>query len=169
MFQFTIKVVQIFIDLLLIIKSGLYKFANLFFLKMNISEIKVEAINEQIIKIISDKQSGFARLNILLRKAGIEKRLLNISTYEKASFFPDTRKIKQLNQLRLDRLSLVYPPSFDFSLRFEISGHFIIKYKSADVNLPKSIDPFIIDYTGIVVIRDNGYEIKNESVQFVEN
>ena len=123
-----------------------------------------EIPEELIVKRIMDKDSGLTLLNNLIRVSSLEKSLLNIVSYQEATFVIDSNNTKQLTSPQFERLTLVYPPSFAFSLKIQISGYFNIKYKSASVSLPNRIEPFIAKYSGIVIQKETGYEFRNESL-----
>ncbi|OQX78427.1 MAG: hypothetical protein B6D61_05520 [Bacteroidetes bacterium 4484_249] len=123
-----------------------------------------EIPEELIIKRIMDKDLGLTHLNNLIRVSKLERSLLNIVSYEEATFIIDSNNTKQLSSPKFERLTLVYPPSFAFTLQIQISGYFNIKYKSASVSLPNRIEPFIANFSGIVIQNETGYEFRNESL-----
>jgi len=127
----------------------------------------MDKINEQINQWILELENGSDRLKNLIQEAKLEKDLLNIASYENATFCTNGNSIKKLNNIKIDRLTLVYPPSFVFSVKFLISGYFNVKYKSAKSSLPVQIDPFTIGYKGIAIQHENDLEIKNESIKIL--
>jgi hypothetical protein len=126
-----------------------------------------DTLSEQSLNRLINSDSGISRLNYLLQTAGLEKELLNISSYESALFILDKNKINQLDQPGIDRLTLVYPPSFSFSVKYEISGYFNVKYNSAGNPLPIQVDPFVIEYSGIVILQEDHLELKNERIRMI--
>jgi len=114
---------------------------------------------------INDLENGSQRLKALLATAEIEKDLLNIATYENISFCTNGNSVKQVGNIEFDRLSMVHPPSFVFSVKLQIAGYFNVKYKSAKTSLPMHIEPFDVNYSGIAIQHENELEIKNESIK----
>ena len=112
-------------------------------------------------------ESGLTRFNYLLQLAGLEKELLQISNYESAEFILQQEKIEQINNPKIDRLTLVYPPSFAFSVNCRVKGYFNVKYNSANNSLPIQIKPFVVNYSGILIPHDDNFEIKNEKIKIV--
>ncbi len=129
----------------------------------------MDNINEQINQRIRELENCSERLKNLIKAAELEKDLLNIASYEYATFCTNGKSIKQLNNIKLDRLTLVYPPSFVFSVKLQVSGYFNVKYKSAKSSLPVQIDPFTVGYSGIAIQHENELEVKNESIKILKD
>ena len=79
-----------------------------------------------------------------------------------------TENLKRINALQIDRLTLVYPPSFEFSMDYQVSGHFNVRYNTASNILPILIKPFIVIYSGIIIPKGDHFELKNEKIRIKE-
>ena len=128
-----------------------------------------ETLSQQVLENIMSNESGLSRFNDLLQLANLEKELLQITSYESAQFNLNRENIKQVLPPKIDRLSLVHPPSFAFSVDYQISGYFHIKYNSASKPLPIQMEPFIVNYSGILIPYDNNFEIKNEKIAILNH
>lgn len=135
---------------------------------MTDSSLSPEEFSKQVLKNLMDTKSGINRFNDLLQLAGLEKDLLQISSYENAEFILNKKQIKPLNNPKIDRLSLVYPPSFAFSMDYHISGHFNVKYNSARSPLPVQVKKLIVNYSGILIPHSVNFEMKNEKIKIKE-
>lgn len=124
-----------------------------------------EKLSRQVLENLMSSESGLARFNYLLQHAGLEKELLQISSYESTEFILKRKNIKQVRNPDIDRLTLVYPPSFAFSVDYQISGHFNVKYNSANKSLPIQMEAFIVNYSGILILHNDNFEIKNEKIK----
>lgn len=129
----------------------------------------MEEISRHIQTRINELSNTSAMLKNFIQFNELEKDILNIASYEKAEFCPNDNSIKQLNGIKLDRLSMVHPPAFAFSVKLQLSGHFKVKYKSAITSLPVQIEPFVVTYSGIAIQNDKALEIKNETFDFVRD
>jgi hypothetical protein len=134
---------------------------------MNSSDPLTENISKLILARAKDKETGYAWLKHLIQSAHPEKELLPVSSYEFADFQPKDDDIQMVTQPKFERLSLVYPPSWEFSVIYSVSGVFNVKYKLANIPLPFKKEPFLINYTGIIVQHENVFEFKNESVKIL--
>ena len=128
-----------------------------------------ETLSQQVLENIMSNESGLSRFNDLLQLANLEKELLQITSYESAQFNLNRENIKQVHPPKIDRLSLVHPPSFAFSVDYQISGYFNVKYNSANNSLPIQMEPFIVNYSGILIPYDNNFEIKNEKIAILNH
>lgn len=124
-----------------------------------------EEFSKQVLNNLLNNESGYNRFSDLLQLANLEKELLQISSYESAELILQRENIKQVGSSQIDRLSLVYPPSFAFSVDFQIKGYFHVKYNSARNPLPIQMEPFIVNYSGIIIPHDENFEIKNEKIE----
>jgi hypothetical protein len=122
-----------------------------------------------IINRIADKGEKFQRLKNLIEIAHIEKQLISISTFEEIFFVPDIENIRIISPPTIDRLTLVHPPSFSYSVEIQVSGFYRIKYKQTNVALPIKVEPFIIQYTGILVEKSENFEFRNEAIRLVQD
>lgn len=119
---------------------------------------------KKVLKHLLDSKSGQERLIKLLQDAKLEKEVLQISSYKSAEFILNHSGIKQNNPVKVDRLTLIYPPTFAFAVDCQINGHFNVKYNSVNNVLPVQVKPFIVNYTGILVQHKTSFEIKNERI-----
>lgn len=136
---------------------------------MNDSTLLQEEHAQQVLKSLMSSESGLNRFNVLLKHAGLEKELLHISSYESAEFILKEETIKQVLHPKIDRLTLVYPPSFAFSTDYQISGHFNVKYNAANKSLPIQMESFTINYSGILIAHSDNYEFKNEKIAILNH
>ena len=136
---------------------------------MKDSTLSQEEFSKKALENLMSNESGLNRFNNLLQHAKLEKELLQISSYKSAEFILKPENIKQLRPPQIDRLSLVYPPSFAFSMDYRISGHFNVTYNSASNPLPIQMEPFIVNYSGIFIPKDEGFEMKNEKIEMKED
>ena len=132
--------------------------------EMTDSILSQEEFSKLVLGYLMSSESGLTRFNVILQLAGLEKELLQISSYENAEFILKEENIKQIHQPKIDRLTLVHPPSFAFSVDYQISGHFNVKYNAASNPLPIQMEPFIVNYSGILIPHDASFEIKNEKI-----
>lgn len=128
-----------------------------------------EELSRQVLENLMSNESWLTRFNNLLQLADLEKELLQISSYESAEFILKRENIKQVHNPKIDRLTLVYPPSFAFSVDYQISGHFNVKYNSANKSLPIQMKAFIVNYSGILIPHDDNFEIKNEKIKIMNH
>ena len=128
-----------------------------------------ETLSQQVLENIMSNESGLSRFNDLLQLANLEKELLQITSYESAQFNLNRENINQVHPPKIDRLSLVHPPSFAFSVDYQISGYFNVKYNSANNSLPIQMEPFNVNYSGILIPYDNNFEIKNEKIAILNH
>lgn len=135
---------------------------------MTESSLSPEEFSKQVLKNLIGTKFGIKRFSDLLQLACLEKNLLQISNYESAEFFLHREQIKPLHNPKIDRLSLVYPPSYEFSIDYQICGHFKVKYNSASSPLPVQVKQFIVNYSGILIPHDDNFEIKNEKIKIKE-
>jgi len=129
----------------------------------------MEEISKHIQNRISELSNTSDLIKSFFKANEIEKDLLNIASYENAEFCPNNNSVHQLNGIELDRLSLVHPPSFVFSVKLQLSGHFKVKYKSAKTSLPVQIEPFVVIYSGIAIQNEKELEIKSESIDLLKD
>jgi len=130
--------------------------------------LSLEAFSEKALKNLMSSKLGLKRLNDLLQLGQLEKKLLQISSYESAEFILKTDCILPVHNLKTDRLSLVYPPAFAFSMQSQVSGYFKVKYHSMNNPLPIQVEPFNINYSGILIPNDGEFEIKNDKVAIID-
>lgn len=138
-------------------------------IEMEDSKLSQEEFSTKVLENLMSNESGLNRFNNLLQHAKLEKELLQITSYKSAEFILKPENIKQLHLPQVDRLSLVYPPSFAFSIDYQISGHFNVTYNSASNPLPIQMEPFIVNYSGILIPMDESFEIKNEKIEMKEH
>lgn len=134
---------------------------------MKDSNISQEEFAKQVQENLLKTDLGLTRFNNLLQLANLEKELLQISSYKSSEFILKRENVVQINPPTIDRLTLVYPPSFAFSSDYQISGYFQIKYNSASKPLPIQIEPFIVNYSGILIPHGNSFEIKSEKIEIL--
>jgi len=118
---------------------------------------------------IMDDKTGFRLLKILLHQSKPDKELLTLSKCESAEFVPDEKKIIPQGSLHFERLVMMNPPSFEFSLILSLTGYFNVKYTAIKDPLPMRVDPFRVKYSGILIDRDGQPEITNESLKVIKN
>lgn len=128
-----------------------------------------EEFSKQVLENLLNTESGLSRFNDLLQLANLEKELLQISSYESVQFILNRENIVLIHHPIIDRLTLVYPPSFAFSTDYQISGYFNIKYNSANKTLPIQMEPFNVQYSGIIIPHDDNFEIKNEKIKISDH
>jgi hypothetical protein len=136
---------------------------------MTESEKLQEIFIKQVVENLLKTESGLSRFIELLQLANLEKDLLQISSYESSTFILNKDNIFQTEPPKIDRLTLVYPPSFAFSANYQISGYFKVKYTSAGNSLPIQMKPFIVNYSGILIPNGEHFEIKSEKVENLIN
>lgn len=123
-----------------------------------------EENSKKVVEDLLVSETGQSRFKKLLQNAKLEKELLQISSYENAEFILNQNSIKQNDQVQVDRLVLVYPPTFAFSVVCQINGHFNVKYNSVNNVIPVQVKPFNVNYTGILIQHKSSFEIKNERI-----
>jgi hypothetical protein len=128
-----------------------------------------EEFAKHVLDNLLNTDSGLARFNHLLKLAGLEKDLLQISSYESAEFIVKSENIEQMDQPKIDRLTLVYPISYAFSVDYRISGFFSVKYKQATNPLPTQVEPFTINYSGILIPNEMEFNLKNEKIALIHS
>lgn len=136
---------------------------------MKESKISQEEFAKQVVDNLLKTELGLTRFNELLQMASLEKELLQISSYESSTFILNRENIVQTDSPKIDRLTLVYPPSFAFSADYQISGYFQVKYNSAGNSLPIQMEPFIVNYSGILIPNGEHFEIKSEKVKILND
>ena len=135
---------------------------------MTDSTLSQEVFSKLVLENLMSNESGLNRFNDLLQQAKLEKKLLQISSYKSAEFILKAENLKRINALQIDRLTLVYPPSFEFSMDYQVSGHFNVRYNTASNILPILIKPFIVIYSGIIIPKGDHFELKNEKIRIKE-
>ena len=128
-----------------------------------------EEFAKQVVDNLLKTELGLTRFNELLQMASLEKELLQISSYESSIFVLNKENIVQTDSPKIDRLTLVYPPSFAFSADYQISGYFKVKYTSAGKSLPIQMEPFIVNYSGILIPNGEHFEIRSEKVKILND
>jgi len=88
---------------------------------------------------------------------------------ESIAFRIDPEHVEPLKSPKIDRLSLVYPESYEFDWQLSVSGYFLVKYKSFSQPLPQHTEPFVISYSGIIVLDKSDFKFKNEWVQLINS
>ncbi len=136
---------------------------------MTYSTLSQEELSKQVLDNLLSTESGLSRFNYLLQFTNLEKELLLISSYKSAEFILNREKIVQLHPPVIDRLTLVHPPSFAFLIDYQICGYFNVKYNSASNPLPIQMDPFTVNYSGILIPFDDNFEIKNEKIKILNH
>lgn len=132
---------------------------------MTDSTLSHEAFSKQALEKLMSSESGLSKFNNLLQHAKPEKKLLQISSYKSAEFVLKTENLKQKSSPQIDRLTLIYPPSFEFSMDYEVSGHFNVRYNTASNTLPILMKPFIVTYSGMIIPKGDHVELKNEKIR----
>ena len=132
---------------------------------MKDSALSQDAFPKLILENLVSNESGLNRFNDLLQQAKLEKTLLQISSYKSAEFILKTENLKRISGPQIDRLTLIYPPSFEFSMDYQVSGHFNVKYNTASNTLPILVKPFIVTYSGIIIPKGDHFELKNEKIR----
>jgi hypothetical protein len=128
-----------------------------------------EKYSEFIINRIFNEKSGCEHLKNLIRQAQIHKDLLTVSKCENADFVIYENKILLVTQPHFERLAMIEPPSFEFSMILNVSGYFHVKYASLQNKLPSRIEPFNIRFSGILCERCENPEIFAEAIRVVKN
>lgn len=124
-------------------------------------------IKKTIAERILGKDDNAALLRKLIRHFSLEKSLLNLTNYEEATFHPMISKMKFTLYPEIDRISMVRPQSYHFCTVLKLEGHFKVKYENIAVPLPKTPDPFLVKYSGIVIEDNDNYSFKNEMLELV--
>jgi hypothetical protein len=128
-----------------------------------------EEIKNFIFKRIMSQGDDFEVLKALIMIAAPAQKILKVKSYEKMTFHPKKNGVKPLDDVLIERLSLVHPPSFECALRLKINGYFKIKYKSSAIPLPMPVEPFDAIYIGIIVQSEPVFTIRNERIILPEN
>lgn len=131
--------------------------------------LSLEEFSEQVLKNLMNSELGLKRFSDILQLGQLEKELLQISSYEHAEFILKTESIHPLNNPKIDRLVLVFPPSFAFSMEYQISGYFKVKFNSTPKPLPIQVEPFHVNYSGILIPKTEKFEIKNEKIAIIDS
>ncbi len=92
---------------------------------MTDSNISQEEFAKQVLENLLKTESGLDRFNDLLQLANLEKDLLQISSYKSSEFILRRENIVQKNSPIIDRLTLVYPPSFAFSSDYQMKRFYL--------------------------------------------
>jgi hypothetical protein len=134
--------------------------------------MKVDIQLDKVVKLIKsriiDPENNYELLRGLIENAHLEEALLNISTFEKISFFIYKDQIDVSLTPSVERLSLVFPPSFECIYPIRLTGHYLVKYPSSSVALPVQLPAFKIDYNVIIVLDQDSYRFKQEHVRLSE-
>jgi len=123
----------------------------------------MSAIQDRVL----NRQQGCKFLEQLINAARLDKALLKVSSCESIIFRINPELVHQQKPLTFDRLTLVYPESFEFYWQLTVSGYFLVKYKSLPQPLPQQLEPFSVGYSGIIILDSNSFRFKNERVQLV--
>lgn len=118
---------------------------------------------------ILDDAGGYKLLTGILQCSKLEKDLLTTSKYDRVEFVPDTKRISALPDVHFEKLAMINPPSFEFSMMMSISGFFRVWYGSLQNPLPIRTEPFRVRYSGILIDHDQRCEIISETVKVVRN
>jgi len=121
------------------------------------------ALHERIL----NKQQRYKFLERLINAARVDTDLLKVSSCESIVFRIDPEHVEPLKSPKIDRLTLVFPESWEFDWQLSVTGYFLVKYKSLSQPLPKHIEPFIISYSGIIILDKSDIKFKNEWVQLI--
>lgn len=124
----------------------------------------LQKVKSQII----GESSNYKKLVTLIENTQMVDFLLNISTFEKISFHINKQHLEILPEISIDKLSLVYPESFDVRIPIRLSGYYLIKYPNSQYEIPKQIPLFRIEYCCIMVSDNNNYLFKNEHIRLLE-
>ena len=53
-------------------------------------------------------------------------------------------------------------------MEYQVSGYFKVKYNSTRIPLPIQVEPFNVNYSGILIPKDDEFEIKNEKISIID-
>lgn len=127
-------------------------------------DTNLENIRDMIIARISINPKAISHLNHLVQSSELHVKLLNIRSCESAKFVTNPHKIKILKGPECDRLSMVFPLSYAFQVFISVGGYFQILYKGLQTPLPQSVEQFKINYSGVIVMAEEGPVFRNENV-----
>lgn len=130
--------------------------------------LSLEEFSKKELENLMSSKLGLKRFVDLLQISQLEKKLLQISSNESAEFILNTDQFLTLRSPKIDRLVLVYPPAFAFSMEYQLSGYFKVKYNSTSNPLPIQVEPFKVKYSGILIPNDDEFDIKNEKITIIE-
>ncbi|MBN2175401.1 MAG: hypothetical protein JW731_14815 [Bacteroidales bacterium] len=133
------------------------------------AEPKTDEIFQFLIQPLTSEESGYQKLTHLINRTCFSNNIFRLNNLERIDFVPKKGFVKPVGNLKLERLTLVHPPSFEFTQQIELNGYFQIKYKSSTLGIPRKVEPFIANYTGVIILKENGFSIKNESVELPES
>ncbi len=134
---------------------------------MNV-DIQLEKLVKLVKSRIIDPKNNYEKLIELIENAHLENTLLNISTFEEVSFHVNHDQVEISLTPSVERLSLVYPPSFECTFSIQLAGHFLVKYPSSNAALPMQLSAFLIEYIVIVVLDQDSYHLKHEHIRLPE-
>ncbi|MBN3036675.1 MAG: hypothetical protein JW861_13910 [Bacteroidales bacterium] len=121
-------------------------------------------IQRWIVSRILDESSGYNLLRALIHHFSLERTLLGLTNYEDAWFFPMKQEFSTDESPEVERISMVIPVSYHFSFVFRLGGYFKVKYGNIPIPLAKSTDPFSLKYSGIIMIKEESPEFRNETL-----
>lgn len=134
--------------------------------------MNVDLPSEKVVKLIKSRifnpENNYKKLVGLIENSHLEKNLLNISAFKKISFQINRDQINDLSSPTFERLSLVYPPSFECVFPIRLSGSFLVKYPTSTVVFPMQLPAFWIEYIVIIVENKDTYFFKNEHIRLLE-
>jgi len=134
--------------------------------------MSVELELKQIVKLVNsriiDPENKYVKLVDLIKDAHLENKLLNISSFEQISFNVYHDQIDFSIAPIIERLSMLFPPSFECVFPILLSGYYMVKYPTSSVALPMQLSGFLIEYVVILIQDENTYHFKNEHIRLSE-
>lgn len=103
-------------------------------------------------------------LERMINEAGLAEYLLAVTRFKKAVFILSPGEIQSIHPPKIERLSMVFPVSFEFEWDILVKGYYQVRYRNLPNPLPQQIDPFRVRYTSVVTPSESGLSIKNERI-----
>ncbi len=130
---------------------------------------EIEQVKTLVTQRIKGESSDYKYLSGLINATRLHTELLKIASYEFVIFHINPANVILPEKFTVDRLTLVYPSSYSFSIDVSVAGFYKVKYKTSKHTLPQTIEPFRINYSGIIVLEENKQLFKNENVMLLES
>lgn len=103
-------------------------------------------------------------LEKLINAANLAEYLFTVAHFKSAEFCLSADGIKAVNPPTIDRLSMVYPVSFEIEWDLWVSGYFKVQYAAIPNPLPHRVNPFKIRYNCIITPTERDAVVRNERV-----